>query len=152
MPAKSWNWRLWGGFLLCPLAVWGSFHFFEETRAVFWLSLLLFVVAAVLLISGLKRAFREPQSYRGKIFGSVLAGLSVVVFGLFGYLGYQVFTHFPGAKNAPQVGQPAPQFALLDSNGQNVSLGQLLSASRTDSTGSARALKGVLVVFYRGYW
>jgi hypothetical protein len=152
MATKSWNWRLWVGFVLCPFAFWGSFRFFEATRAVFWLSLLIFVVAAILLISGLKRAFREPQSYRGKVFGSVLAGLSVAVFGLFGYLGYQVFTHFPSAKNAPQVGQRAPEFALLDSNGKNVSLAQLLSDPKPDSSGAARPLKGVLVVFYRGYW
>jgi hypothetical protein len=152
MPAKSWNWRLWVGFVLCPLALWAFFHFFEDTRAVFWPSLLLFLIAAFLLISGLKRAFGEPQAYRGKVFGSILAGLSVVLLGLFGYMSYQVYTHFPAAKNAPQVGRPAPQFALLDSNGKNVSLGQLLSNPKTDSTGAARALKGVLIVFYRGYW
>ena len=47
-----------------------------ETRAIFWPSLLLFVVAAVFLTAGLKRVRREPQSYRGKIAGPILTTLS----------------------------------------------------------------------------
>jgi hypothetical protein len=152
MAAKLWNWRLWAGFGLTVVALVGYALLVMGTRAVFWPSLLLFVVAAVLLASGLKRARREPQSYRGKIAGPILTTLSVLVFGLFGFTTYEVFKAFPAAKNAPQIGQRAPAFSLVDANGKNFSLNQMLAAPISDSGGARRATKGVLVLFYRGYW
>jgi len=73
--------------------------------------------------------------------------LSLVVIALF------VFTIFingrwlPASKGAPQVGQRAPEFSLPDSSGKTVSLNELLT---TPVNGNAP--KGVLLVFYRGYW
>jgi hypothetical protein len=160
MAAKLWNWRLWAGFGL-SIGVLAAYVFFETTagwsdpatgRALFWPALLLFVVAAVVLVAGLKRRSREPELYRGKIAGPVLTTLSVLIFGLFGFVVYQVLRAFPEAKNAPQVGQRAPEFSLVDASGKNFTLAQLLSTPITDSGGAARATKGVLVLFYRGYW
>jgi uncharacterized protein (DUF58 family) len=152
--AKLWNWRLWAGFVLSLVALVGYGYVVVGTGAlaVFWPSLALFVVAAVLLLSGLMRSRREPQTYRGKIAGPVLASLSLVFLGLFSFASYQVFKNFPAANNAPKVGQRAPEFTLVDTSGKTFSLAQLLSTPITDSTGAARATKGVLVVFYRGYW
>src|SRR5215472_11614551 len=150
--AKLWNWRLWAGFGLSIGALAGYGYFVMETRAVFWPALLLFVVAAVLLVSGLKRRSREPELYRGKIAGPVLTTLSVLILGLFGFVVYEVLRAFPDAKNAPQIGQRAPEFSLVDANGKNITLAQLLSTPITNSGSAARASKGVLVVFYRGYW
>lgn len=155
MATKLWNWRLWVGFglsLIALLAYVGYVLLLSLTRSLFWPSLILFVVAAVFLISGLKRASREPQIYRGKILGPILATLSVVVFALFAFASYQIFRNFPEASKAPKVGQRAPEFALVDTNGKNFSLAQLLSAPIADSNGAARPAKGVLVFFYRGYW
>jgi hypothetical protein len=155
MAGRLWNWRLWAGFGIGLFALLGFGAYIalvSITRTIFWPCLLLFLVAAVLLISGLKRAFREPQSYRGKIAGPILAVLSLLIFGLFTFGGYKLFTDFPAANNAPQVGQRAPGFALVDTTGKNYSLAQLLSTPITDSTGSTRPVKGVLVFFYRGYW
>jgi len=152
MAAKRWNWRLWAGFGLSIAALAGYIFYVNETRAVFWPALLVFVVAAVLLISGAKRRSREPEVYRGKIAGPVLTGLSVLVFAFFGFVAYQVSRVFPAAKGAPQVGQRSPEFSLVDANGQNVALAQLLSTPIANSGGAAGATKGVLVVFYRGYW
>ena len=156
MSAKFWNWRLWVGFALSFAALAGYILFtvfsIQETRVVFWPCLVLFVVAAVLLISGLGRASREPQSYRGKIAGPILTTLSVAILGLFGFVSYEVHKAVPAAKNAPNIGQRAPEFALVDANGKNFSLGQLLTTPIADSSGTARAARGVLVVFYRGYW
>ena len=155
MAAKLWNWRLWAGFgisLLALLAFVGYITWVSLTGTIFWPSLLLFLVAAVLLISGLRRAFREPQSYRGKTAGPILAVLSLLIFGLFTFGNYKAFKSFPAANNAPQVGQRAPEFALVDTTGKNYSLAQLLSTPITDSAGSTRPAKGVLVFFYRGYW
>jgi hypothetical protein len=152
MAAKVWNWRLWAGFGLSIGALAAYVIWVNETRAVFWPALLLCIVAAALLFSGWKRRSREPELYRGKIAGYVLTTLSVLIFGLFGFVAYQVSRVFPGAKNAPQIGQRAPDFSLLDANGQNFTLGQLVSTPITNSGGAAGATKGVLVVFYRGYW
>lgn len=152
MAAKLWNWRLWTGFGLSVVALAGYVVWVNETRVVFWPALLLFVVAAVLLFSGLRRRSREPELYRGKIAGYVLTTLSVLIFGLFGFVAYQVSRVFPDAKNAPQIGQRAPEFSLVDANGNNFTLANLLSTPITNEGSAARTTKGVLVVFYRGYW
>ena len=152
MAAKLWNWRPWAGFGLSMGALAGYVLWVNETRAVFWPALLLFVVAAVLLFSGWKRRSREPELYRGKIAGYVLTSLSALILGLFGFLVYEVSKVFPEAKNSPQIGQRAPEFSLVDATGENFTLAQLLSTPITNSGSAARATKGVLVVFYRGYW
>ena len=152
MAAKLWNWRLWAGFGLACGALAGYVFLVNETRAVFWPALLLFAVAAVLLFTGLKRRSREPELYPGKIAGYVLSTLSVLILGLFGFVAYQVSRVFPDAKNAPQIGQLAPEFSLVDASGKNFTLAQLLSTPITNSGSAARATKGVLLVFYRGYW
>ena len=118
MAAKLWNWRLWAGFGLSFGSLACYVFWVNETRAVFWPALLLFVVAAMLLVSGLKRRSREPELYRGKIAGPALTILSVLIFGLFGFAVYQVLRAFPDAKNAPQIGQRAPDFSLVDANGE----------------------------------
>jgi hypothetical protein len=123
-----------------------------ETRAIFWPSLALFVVAVVLLVSGWQRALRDPELYRGKIAGPILATLSLGVLALFGFASYSASKAFPAARNAPKLGQKAPEFTLKDISGNPVSLSQLLTAPMTDASGTAHAPKGVLVVFYRGYW
>jgi peroxiredoxin len=122
-----------------------------ETRVVFWPSLLLFVVVAVLLASGLKRARREPQSYRGKIAAhshhhQCPRFCPVWIYHIRSLQGS------PAAKNTPQVGQRAPAFSLVDANGKNFSLNQMLATPIADSGGAGRAPKGVLLLFYRGYW
>jgi hypothetical protein len=152
MAAKLWNWRLWAGFGVSLGALAGYVVLVNETRAVFWPAVLLFVVALLLLFSGLKRRSREPELYRGKIAAPVLTTLSVLILGLFAFVAYQVLRVFPDAKNAPQIGQRAPEFSLVDANGKNLTLTQLLSTPITNSGSADRATKGVLVVFYRGYW
>lgn len=152
---RRWNWRLWVGFVLSLVALLAYPTYITKvslTRTIFWPSVLLFLVAAVLLVSGLRRAFREPQSYRGKISGPILTTLSVLILGLFGFFNYYVFKNFPAANNAPKVGQRAPDFTLVDTNGKSFSLAQLRSTPMANSTGGLRPAKGVLVFFYRGYW
>jgi peroxiredoxin len=53
----------------------------------------------------------------------------------------------PASRGAPQVGQKAPDFTLKDTSEKPVALSELLS---TPVNGSKP--KGVLLVFYRGYW
>lgn len=149
---KFWNWRLWVGFIASLSALVIYLLVFLTTRSVFWFSLALFVGAGALLVSGLKRAFRESQLYRGKAAGPILSTLSILVLLLFGFASYVVSKSFPAAHNAPKVGQKAPQFTLVDSAGKTVSLAQLLSNPIADASGVPRPPKGVLLVFYRGYW
>ena len=49
------------------------------------------------------------------------------------------FSALPAAPNAPQVGQAAPDFTLVDDTGSPLQL-------------SALHGKNVLLVFYRGHW
>lgn len=141
---RSWNPLLWAGFataLLAFLSYFLFFYRFPATRDVPWGNLLLFLVSAVLLVAGLKRAFRDPERYRGKISGIVLGVLSVAVFGLFWFSTYYFTRLLPSSADAPRVGQRAPDFALADATGKTVALSEMLKSNRA-----------VLLIFYRGYW
>jgi len=148
MMTKARNWRLWVGFLIALLAPIGYFSLFEITRAALWIALLLFVVAIALLVGGLQRAYSDATEYRGKTAGPILATLTLLIIGLFGFTLYMMKQAYPVAANAPRVGQKAPEFALSDSNGNPLKLTELLSRQLPGGGAS----RGVLLVFYRGYW
>jgi len=114
-----------------------------------WVSLLLPVIGLVFCIAGLKRAFGQPQIFRGKIGGSILTAVSVIFVAL-SVWGFLHARAVPGSSRAPQVGQKVPEFTLTDTGGQPVALAQLLSTPI--GAGSGRAPKAVLLIFYRGYW
>jgi hypothetical protein len=143
---RRWNWRLWVGFLLVLAGAAGYMAIFAWhpiTRDFPWVTLLMFAAGAILLIAGLRRAFREPQLYRGKIFGSILAVLSLGVIGFFSYGLFYMGRQMPRSASAPQVAQKAPDFTLPDQDGKPVSLSQLLAGAKS---------KGAVLIFYRGYW
>jgi hypothetical protein len=149
------NWLLWLGFLISVLAFVSYFLFFAQfpvTRDFPWANFLLFASGAVLLGIGLQRALARPSSYHGKISGPILAALSMVILGFFCFSVFVESRHLPSAQHAPQVGQKAPQFSLSDINGRSVSLSDLLSTPITAPSGPGHVPKGVLLVFYRGYW
>lgn len=148
MMTKASNWRLWVGFLIALLALIGYFSLFEITRSALWIALLLFVVAIALLIGGLRRAYSASAEYRGKTAGPILATLTVLIIGLFGFTLYMTKQAYPVAANAPRVGQKAPEFTLTDSNGSPLKLTELLSRQLPGGGAS----RGLLLVFYRGYW
>jgi hypothetical protein len=103
---KRWNWRLWIGLVLVLTALL-SYEFFAQfqvTRDFPWVNLLLFCGAGILLGAGLVRAFRHPEMYRGKIFGSVLAALSFLLFAFFAYEIFYVLRQVPRSAGAPKVG------------------------------------------------
>ena len=150
---RRWNLWLWMGFLLVLaglLSYVPIFSLFPVTRDFPWVNLLLFVAGGVLLVKGLRRAFRQPERYRGKIFGPLLAVLSMLgvfffAYGLF-YLGRQL----PASAAAPRVGQKAPNFTLPDQNGKPVTLAELLSSPSVATAGTRP--DAVLLIFYRGHW
>jgi hypothetical protein len=141
---RGWNGYVWVGFaitLLAPLSYFLVFLRFPVTRDVPWVNLLLFVVAGWFLGIGLKRAFGEPERYRGKVSGVVLGTLSLLLFGLFCYFTFSLSKDLPASSDAPRAGQQAPGFKLADANGKLVSLSEMLKGRRA-----------ALLIFYRGYW
>jgi hypothetical protein len=149
---RFWNWRLWVGFILSILALITYARWVLDIRDVFWLSVAIFVVAGAFLVVGLRRAFSQPDAYRGRLAGPILTGFSVLILALLVSANYLVGKHFPAARNAPKVGQPAPAFSLVNTAGKTVLLADVLSTPIADPSGSARPPKAVLLVFYRGYW
>ena len=145
------NWLLGLGFLLCLAGFVGYFPLvrFPITRDVPWLTYLFFAAGAISLAIGLKRAFGSPGAYRGKILGPVLSLISLLIISTFGVFIFYFAKQLPHSAGAPQVGQKAPDFSLNDVNQQTVSLASLLASP---VPGSQTAPKGVLLIFYRGYW
>jgi hypothetical protein len=143
------NGALWLGLLLALLGFLSNGLTFLgfPAAAVPWISLVLPVMGAGLVFLGLWRAFRRSGIYRGKIAGSILAVLSVLLLGL-SIAFFWGARHIPPlAAGTPTIGQRAPDFTLPDSSGNPVSLTQLF-----DSSSPNPAPKAVLLVFYRGYW
>jgi drug/metabolite transporter (DMT)-like permease len=122
---------------------------FPGQQSLPWVNLLLTVLAVAFVVLGLRRAITEPQRFRGKIAGWVFTVLSVLLLAL-NTFGFYEARHLPDGKSAPAVGQKAPDFELRDTNGQTISLAELLS--RQGVPGKAAPTKAVLLVFYRGYW
>jgi len=152
MNVRRFNWPLWVGFLLTfatSLSYFFVFVWFPVTRDFPWANLLLFLVAAVLVVAGIRRGFasERPHPARSKIVTSIVAALSFGVIALFIFSIFIAARWLPASKGAPQVGQKAPEFSLQDTSGKQVSLTELLSAPVNGS-----APKTVLLVFYRGYW
>ncbi len=148
---RRWNLSIWAGFSIV-LAAFISFPLFfarfPVTRDLPWVNLSLFAAGLALIGIGLRRAFRRPDLYRGKIAGPILGILGVGILGLFCY-GTQYYPRLlPASPGAPKVGQKAPDFTLPDRDGNQVTLSRLLEPA---APGTDRP-NGVLLVFYRGYW
>lgn len=157
---RSWNLRIWVGFVLCVAAFVSYFTVFIRypvTRDFPWATLLLMVAALFLLTSGIARAFRQPQAYRGKISGSILGVLTVGIVGFFLILTFYLGRKIPAAHGAPGAGETAPDFTLPDSKGNSVTLSSLLNSPfMADDPSAAGIASGrtaaVVLIFYRGYW
>ena len=152
MNVRRFNWPLWVGFLLTLAAFMSYFSLFvyyPVTRDFPWANLLLFAIAVALLILGIRRGFAadRPHPTRSKIVTTIVASLGALVLAFFVLVVFIAARWLPESKGAPQVGQKAPDFSLNDTSGKPVSLAELLS---TPINGSAP--KGVLLIFYRGYW
>ena len=152
---KKWNWRIWVGFLIAlaalPVYV-GVLVWQPVTRNVPWVTWLMFVLAGWLLWTGVRRAYANPQEYRGKILGTAFAVLALAIAGLFGAGTLYFSRQLPASGGAPQVGAKAPEFTLPDGNGKMVSLSALLTEPLAGGPGAGAKPRGVALIFYRGYW
>lgn len=148
---RKWNWRIWLGFLIALLTIpvyAAVFARYPITRDVPWASWLMLTVAAILVWIGVKRAFANPQEYRGKIAGPAVGVLTLIVAVLFGYGTVYATKQLPASSGAPQVGSKAPDFTLSDATGKMMSLSALL----TEPLPGGAKPRGVALIFYRGYW
>ena len=147
---KKFNWPIWLGFLVSVAAL-VSYPFvfvnWAVTRDFPWANLLLFAMAAALLFIGVRRAFAAGRRRLAKVIAPILATLSVLALGLFIFAVFVASRWLPASQGAPQVGQKAPEFTLTDTSNKSESLAELLSQPI-----DGRAPKGVLLIFYRGYW
>ncbi len=150
---RRWNLSLWLGALLVPAALAVYLVFLvphPAARDQPWILLPIFAVALALAGHGVLRAWRAPQLWRGRLFGSMVAGLATALaaFLTFGIL--VAARDLPVSAGAPRVGERAPDFTLPDQDGKPVSLASLLAAGGGDD--AAAPGNGALLIFYRGYW
>ncbi len=134
----------WAGFAIVLIALVSYvpfFALFPATRDIPWANYLLFLIGGALLAVGVRRAFGDPEHYRGRISGSILASLSALLFAFFVVSISYFSKQLPSAETALGVNQKAPPFVLVDTAGKQVSSADLLKDHR-----------GVVMVFYRGYW
>jgi hypothetical protein len=147
---RRWNLSLWLGFLIVlatPFAYLGLFIPIPAIRDFPWPTLVMFGAGLGMTALGLKRAYGEPERYRGKIAGPILAVLGLALTTMFIVDIFFLTKNLPPSSGAPKVGQEAPDFTLPDQDGRPVTLSQLVAAG-AGTAGSA----GVVLVFYRGYW
>jgi hypothetical protein len=152
MQVRKFNWPLWTGFLLSLFAFLSYFFlfvWFPSTRDFPWANLLLFAGALVLLLLGLRRGFSTERARptRSKIVSSIVTALGGLVFAFFIFVVFVSGRWLPPSHGAPKVGQKAPDFSLADKTDKTVSLSELLSTPI-----NGKAPRGVLLVFYRGWW
>jgi len=96
---------------------------------------------------GLRRAFAVGRSRFSKILATIAATLGLLICAMFVFVFFVAAKWIPQSTGAPHVGQKAPEFRLADINNKQVTLSDLLSTPL-----EGKQPKGVLLVFYRGYW
>lgn len=151
-PAAT-NGLLWLGVFFLVLALGSFFLFFipmAGQQLLPWLNVAFSVLALLLIVAGLRRAFTQPQRYRGKVAGWVFTVVSVLLLAFTAFAFYAA-RRLPSPNSAPVAGQRAPDFQLKNTTGSTVTLAQLLAPSSTPGS-SQQQNKAVLLVFYRGYW
>ena len=141
------NWPLWSGLALSVIAFATYFTIFvaqPSTRDLPWPTLILFAIAITLAAIGTGRAFAaEPRSRARRVIASVVAFLTATIFVFFCFAIFIATKMLPKSNEAIAVGAKAPEFALPDVNDKTIALAQLVTAPAT---------KGVVLIFYRGYW
>ena len=145
------NSALWYGLLITLFGIGTEFLYFLRlppsiTQVLPWINLAVPAVGVIFLGIGLACAFRGHLVHGGKVWGSIVTVIALLL--LAGNI--VLFRHtrdVPRSAGAPQVGQRLPEFTLPDSSGQQTTLSQLF-ATAADGT----APRAILLVFYRGYW
>jgi len=145
------NSALWYGLLITCIGIATHFLYFLRppptiSHLLPWINLLLPAIGLILLFVGLAGAFGRSAVYSGKIWGSGVTAIALLLFAGEIWL-FEKTRDVPKSAGAPQVGERLSEFTLSDSSGQPTSLSQLFLASADGSQP-----KAVLLIFYRGYW
>ena len=147
---KKFNWQIWAGFLLV-LFSFISYPFifidYPILRDFPWLNLILFALALAFVFVGVRRAFQPGRRLVSKIIAPALATLTLLIIVSFLFIAFILARQLPTSAGAPQVGQKAPEFSLVDTNNTPTALGELLAQPVNN-----KPPKGILLIFYRGYW
>ena len=147
---KRINWPIWIGFILTVFAFLSYPFIFVNwpiTRDFPWVNLPLFLIAAVLLFIGIRRAFQPGRRLISKIVAPLVTTLSVLIMALFIFVVFIESRRLPASLAAPAVGQKAADITLFDTSNKQVSLSNLLTEPINN-----KPARGVLLIFYRGYW
>ena len=102
------------------------------------------------VVGGSAQGFRESTSVPRKDRWPDPCGAEFGGRGSFRVCNVVCFAPIAVAAGAPRVGDKAPEFMLADTSGKMVALSTLLSEPMPGMEGGKP--RGVLLVFYRGYW
>lgn len=147
---KKFNWQIWAGFVLSVFAFISYPTIFVEwpvTRNFPWANILLFIIAMVLVAVGIRKAFGPGRKTLSRIGSVLLSALSFASLAFFIFMVFVMGRWLPASTGAPTVGAKVPDFTLADTSGRQVSLTEL-----TSTPAGGDKTRGVLLVFYRGYW
>jgi energy-coupling factor transporter transmembrane protein EcfT len=129
------------GFALALASTWCDAVLFLSPpgqEALPWLSIVLAVLALVFVVRGLKQIFAAANRPSRKVWSSILVLVSLLLIGVSAFASFKS----RAMPEAPQVGQKAPGFALMDTHDQPVSLAELFSSTLNDPPP-----KAVLLIF-----
>jgi hypothetical protein len=149
------NWPIW---LVLPLSAVTLFSYpllfvrWPITRDIPWVNLLLLAATVGLVVVGLRRAFSGKGRWIVKSLSAIVAAASLYPCWLFVDAILIGPRRLPASAGAPQIGRKAPDFTLIDLNDKPTTLAQLLTTTMQGTDGAARTPRGVLLIFYRGYW
>lgn len=146
---RRWNAPLWWGFALALASMLCNAVLFLSPPGqgvLPGLSIVLAVVSLVFVVRGLKQIFGAANNLSRKIWGSILVLMPLLLIAFSALVSFKSRA-IPASAEAPQVGQKAPEFTLVDTQDHPVSLAGLVAPTENDATP-----KAVLLVFYRGYW
>jgi len=141
--AKRWpKHAIWIGPILTlagALSYFLYFFQFPTLRDFPVLNLPIVLLGLALTVAGCWQMFRGCGGVLGKAFALVGLLLSLAVAGLFSFYIFFLSYELPAVALVPDLQTAAPDFALLDQNGEQVRLSGALGSK-------------VILVFYRGHW
>jgi hypothetical protein len=107
---RHWNLTIWIGFLIvlaAPFIYLSVFLRYPALRDAPWTTLAIPALGIGLMVRGVRRAWRRPEAYRGRIAGSILLSLGVACVALFAFEIFYRARQLPASQGAPRVGEKA---------------------------------------------
>ena len=136
------NHAIWLGPVITVVAVLSYFSYFvrfASLRDFPWLNLVLIAFGVLLSVVGVWCAFSPSLPFRGRVLGPLGLVASLFFGGVFNVYLFSTTYALPEATDVTLAMARAPDFSLMDQDGQLVSL--------ADFRG-----RKVVLTFYRGYW